>query len=90
MKNTECYLYNTADINNQAQMLQVVYYQHFYLLKCAFLLQAGRNWVRLHSPVYTSSTEAVLAVLLFMYKESSCFVSVFSLFYIYLELFWNT
>ena len=40
--------------------------------------------------VYTSSTEEVLAFLLFMYAEISCFVSVFSSFYIYLELFWNT
>ena len=40
--------------------------------------------------VNTSSTEEVLAFLLFMYAEISCFVSVFSSFYIYLELFWNT
>ena len=32
----------------------------------------------------------LLAFLLFMYAEISCFVIVFSSFYIYLELFWNT
>ena len=32
--------------------------------------------------VYMSSTEEVLAFLLFMYAEISCFVSVFSSFYI--------
>ena len=37
--------------------------------------------------VYTSSTEEVLAFLLFMYAEISCFVSVFFSFYIYLEFF---
>ena len=36
--------------------------------------------------VHTSSTEEVLAFLLFMYAEIRCFVSVFSSFYIYLEL----
>ena len=40
--------------------------------------------------VYTSSTEEVLAFPLFMYAEISCFVSVFSSFYIYLKLFWTT
>ena len=36
--------------------------------------------------VYMSSTEAVLAFLLFMYMKSSCFVSVFSSFFIYLGM----
>ena len=36
--------------------------------------------------VYTSSTEDVLAFLMFMYAEISCFVSVFSSFYFY----WNS
>ena len=47
MKNTECYSYNTTDINNQARIHPIEYYQHFYLLKCMFLLQTGRNQVRL-------------------------------------------
>ena len=53
---------------------------------------SATDWEKLGqvtASVYTSSTEEVLAFLLFMYAEIRCFVSEFSSFYIYLELFWN-
>ena len=50
----------------------------------------GEKLSQFTTSVHTSSTEEVLAFLLFMYAEIACFVSVFSSFYIYLEVFWNT
>ena len=70
MKNTVLYSNNTTDINNQARMHPVVYYQHFYLFKFVFLLQTGRNWVRLHTCVYSSCPEAVLVGLfVYVYRD---------------------
>ena len=72
-----CYSYNTADLNRQARIHPVVYYQHFYLFKCAFLPQTGSIWVRLDTCVYTSSKEAVLAVLFCI--DRAVALSVYSL-----------
>ena len=42
-KHRVLFLQHYTDINKQAKMHQAVYYQHFYLLKCMFLLQTGRK-----------------------------------------------
>ena len=83
MKNTEYYSYNTTDINNLAKMHPVVYCQYFYLLKCTFLLQTGRNWVRLlllctcHQQKYTGCS------VVYVYREQllcQCILFILHLF----------